>query len=221
MRLSLACLRWLRDRWELPLSFLTSMADPSPSSAWLSYIPHAMAGNKFRCWYNIPVRVPIPCTEGLKSHALSQVGSNQMDPSHYLHLADLGMDIRPSNIGIFCQVEKESDGYTRESVLCFDFQDGRWYHLLDELPERVKDVYRSQADSLSSTPFEIHLALLSSVVRWWSLTLSKFYEQVMSYVNIGSFFLSSFPNPLLSPPLASKLTIWSSGAPTFARPRSK
>lgn len=136
-------------------------------------------------WYILPIRAEIECTESARSHILSTSGSNQMDPSQYLHLNDVGRDIRPSKIAVYVQHETESH---QTSAICIDFQDGRWWKLAEEPFLRSKETLQQyERSKCFGEPFFIHLLLLTSVSQWWKSALLRFNKQLIAYVRSTSF----------------------------------
>jgi hypothetical protein len=131
-------------------------------------------------WYTVPLRAAIPCTEDERSHALSAAGSNQMDPSKYLHLGDCEVDIRPSKIVMYCQ---HSSTCHTTTVLCIDFQDGRWCDLAAEPFRRTRDSLKSaQALKRPDCWDTSHLVVLTSAVNWWRAALRAFSNQLIAHV---------------------------------------
>lgn len=154
-------------------------------SAWSGSIPERPDANGgYTCWYTIPVRVAVDCTGGRTPHALSDAGSNQMNPSNYLHLEDLKSDIRPSILAIYYQ---RGQGRGGERAVCVNFQDGRWPKFVQEPGQRMKEVLESAAGpdsgATSSCQFTVHLVLFSSAAAWWSQALESFNHQVIEYVS--------------------------------------
>lgn len=157
------------------------------------YLPCGRGSRLFRssegsemidCWYILPVRVQVRCTDTQGSHALSAAGSNQMDPFHYLHLSDEGLDIRGSHIGIYV---KHDLTMGRNTVLSISFQDGRWSRIVEEPPNRIKEAMEdSQGHQCSDDPLFVHLIYFTSALRWWNNVLDSFNNQLIAHVRIGT-----------------------------------
>ncbi|KAK4451010.1 hypothetical protein QBC34DRAFT_296159, partial [Podospora aff. communis PSN243] len=177
LRISELALRWLLVRFEVLPSFISSLLhqDCPPRFHEFTLRGHATS-HVF--WYNLPIRVAVPCVEEQASHTLSQAGSNQTNPGTYLHLNDMGLDIRSSRIIVYCRKE----GSTCQCV-CFDFQDGRWPTLVEEPYGRMKETLQhSQSRGLCQHSASMHLTILSSSVRWWTTALSRVKEQLICHV---------------------------------------
>jgi len=182
LRISPSTLRGLLSYFEIPPTFVRAL-----SGDGLAFLPYQSRLLSVRAhpvldvWYILPVRAEVECTEGIKSHGLSRAGSNQMDPSQYLHLNDVGKDVRPSRIALYLQHDTESH---RTSAICVDFQDGRWWDLAEEPFLRARETLQRRAHSTShGGTFFIHLLLFTSVCRWWRTALSCINQQIIAYVS--------------------------------------
>ena len=134
-------------------------------------------------WFTLPIRAAIPCTEKEKSHALSSAGSDQINPAQYLHLEACGVDIRPSKIVTYFHRDQRSQS---TSIICLDFQDGRWYDIAEEPVSRTREVLRAASNFKGlEYPFFMHSILLTSAIRWWKTVLNCFNRQLIEYV--GTF----------------------------------
>jgi hypothetical protein len=147
-------------------------------------------------YYTLPIRTAIPCTESAVSHALSAAGSNQMNPSQYLHLDNRGVDIRPSKIFIYCS----HDAVRRAAkIVAVDFQDGRWFDLAEEPYNRTKEVLGasrlasggdgSGQDGIAVQCAFVHFVMLTSAAAWWRAALEHFNNQIIEYVSLSRRFL--------------------------------
>ena len=125
-------------------------------------------------WYTLPVRTASPCFDEEGGHALSVIGSNQMDPTGYLHLTDMVHDIRPSKIGVYSWYGDKSC-----RMMIIDFQDGRLHELAEEPYLKIREASQSIRDSGS---LDLHVVLLSSSARWWRHALSRLKKQLLHYV---------------------------------------
>ncbi|ORY10139.1 hypothetical protein BCR34DRAFT_655466 [Clohesyomyces aquaticus] len=133
-------------------------------------------------WYTIPVRVSIPCTDQTISHTLTTAGSNQTDPSQYLHLASAKIDIRPSRIVVYSRFIIET---STTKVLCFDFQDGRWVDYADEPFIRAKETLkRAEFHGLCADKHFIHVLMHSSAIIWWQESLNAYNRQLIEHEKV-------------------------------------
>ena len=127
-------------------------------------------------WYFIPVRVQVPCSDKQRSHAMSTTGSNQMNPFHYLHLPDMEVDIRGSQIAVYILHNTHTDATT---AICFNFMDGRWAKIVQEPQNRISEVLKDSRTP--SDPTFVHLVYLTTVARWWNNALHSVNEQLLAY----------------------------------------
>ena len=131
-------------------------------------------------WYTIPVRIITPCTDQRVSHSLSAAGSNQTDPSQYLHLENAGIDIRPSRIVLYSHYNIQ-DSSVR--VFCFDFQDGRWVDYANEPYTRAKETLkRTQVQKTCANRYFVHVLMHSSAIVWWQDALNAYNRQLIEHV---------------------------------------
>lgn len=149
------------------------------------YLP---SGRGFRCykdtaspqnwrqWYFLPVRVQVPCSDKQRSHATSTTGRNQMNPFHYLHLPNMEVDIRGSQIAIHISHDTQKEATT---VICFNFIDGRWAKLVEEPQARISEALRDPRTPRD--PMFVHLVCLTSIARWWNHALHSVNEQLIAY----------------------------------------
>lgn len=191
LRISKLSFRRLLSHFEVPPAFIKPML--STSLASLSYHHRKLTVRKrpiIDFFYVLPVRVAVTCDEVERSHILSSAGSNQMNPSQYLHLTDVHRDIRPSKIAVYLQ---HDEACHQTSTICIDFQDGRaeYSDFADEPLLRAREVLqRATRAKNCEDPFFIHLVLLTSVAEWWRCALMWFNAQLIVYVRLV-FLLSS------------------------------
>lgn len=180
LRMTGSAFRAMLSHFEVPPAFVWSLSRPElPFSHGHRCQETRPAGVVRHLWYILPVRVQVACTDKKKSHALSTAGSNQMDPSHYLHLNDVEVDIRGSHIGLFSQFNEKTQV---TSVMCVNLQDGRWKQIAEEPQRRVREVLEHAASrKKAEDPFFVHLILFTSVARWWSNALSGFNDQLIAH----------------------------------------
>jgi hypothetical protein len=181
LRITGRAFRAVLSHFEAPPAFLWALSKPDLPFSHGQVRQESSTGTIRHLWYILSVRTQVSCTNKERSHALSAAGSNQLDPSHYLHLDNAEVDIRGSQIGLYWQYD-ESTGAT--SVLCLNLQDGRWKKIAEEPQKRTAEVLQHAGpQGEAKCPFFIHLVLFSSVVRWWSNVLSGFNEQLMAHVS--------------------------------------
>ena len=181
LRISSLEFRRLLSHFEIPPTFLSSLLSQDLPPGLCSQVGVKLGPRTFsNWWYTIPVRAAIPCTENEKSHALSAAGSNQMNPSQYLHLHACGVDVRPSKIVIFFHHDLVSHS---TSVICIDFQDGRWHEIAEEPINRaIEAINAARQLRRDEHPLFIHLIMLTSAARWWGTALESFNVQLIQYV---------------------------------------
>jgi hypothetical protein len=109
-------------------------------------------------------------------------GVTRWIPFHYLHLQDGGIDIRGSQIDVFCQYDFDRH---KASFLCVSLQDGRWSRLVEEPLRRVQESlqHRPRSGEIHD-PFGVHVVYLTSILRWWNNTLDSFNDQLISHVRV-------------------------------------
>jgi hypothetical protein len=184
LRISKIAFRSLLSIYEIPPAFVSSMMSTSFASLPFQHRQLALPKSKvLDFFYILPVRAGLECTDGSRSHVLSSAGSNQADPSEYLHLSDVSRDIRPSKIAVFSQHNEETHQTT---TICVDFQDGRWSDLAEEPLLRTKEVLgNTKRAKKNESPFFFHLLLLTSVAEWWRRALIFFNAQLIACVCIA------------------------------------
>ena len=180
--------RRLMSYLEVPPAFLTSLLSQDLPPGPCNCMEMKLSGRAFsRWWYTVPVRAAIPCTDNQKSHALSTAGSNQMNPSQYLHLSASGIDIRPSKIIVYFHHNLISHS---TSIICIDFQDGRWHELAEEPMKRAKETTDAAVHlKRAEHPFFMHLIIITSAARWWRSALEAFNHQLIQYVSEHEFII--------------------------------
>jgi len=179
LRISGWAFRYLVSHYQVPPSFVTSVAR-FYQPAGKSFQIRTLSEKVFCYWYHLPVRVQVHCTETQRGHASSTAGSNQMDPVHYLHLPDMGLDIRGSQISLFFRHDIDVNMTT---AICVNYQDGRWSALVQEPENRLQECFEHPTNFRSmKNPLFIHLVYLTSVTRWWDNVLSSFNDQLIAHV---------------------------------------
>ena len=181
LRISGLEFRRLLSNFEVPPTFLSSLLSQNLPPGLCSQVEVKLGRRSFsNWWYTVPVRAAIPCTENERSHALSAAGSNQMNPSQYLHLHACGVDVRPSKIVILSHHSLISHS---TSIICIDFQDGRWHEIAEEPTNRAREaVYAAKQMKRDEHPIFMHVIVLSSATRWWRTALESFNVQLIQYV---------------------------------------
>lgn len=130
-------------------------------------------------WYSIPVRVQVKCTEPRLRHASSTGGSNQMDPFHYLHLADHDTDIRGAKIFLYFSHRPSSKS---TSVIAINMLDGRWPKTVEEPQKRIRGILNNtDRANLSDDACFIHLVYFTIILKWWTNALESVDSQLISY----------------------------------------
>lgn len=123
----------------------------------------AAEGAFYGFWYFLPVRVQVECTDRNKGHASSTAGNNQIDPFHYLHLPDSGVDLRGSTVAICSQYSVQMGAATN---IVINFMDGRWSRAAEEPQKRIAEVLSHYAKAPKNRPTcFMHAVYLSSVIR--------------------------------------------------------
>ncbi|EXJ80934.1 hypothetical protein A1O3_07222 [Capronia epimyces CBS 606.96] len=178
---------------EIPYSFalcLTQLHLPygnGSSTAYKGTHTHGKVRASYHdTWYILPVRVQYKCSDRRQNHATSNARNNQMDPLHFLHLQDVGVDIRSSHIAILSRHYLEEGG---QMTLVFNFMDGRWSHAADEPRKRLHEIHewstRGDGDldpnSVKHHPLNAHFIYFTSAMRWWTNALSSVNEQLIAY----------------------------------------
>lgn len=177
LRISVEALRLLTSRYYVCPAFLLSLSRfYFPNGPGFRHYEGARGKMGWNQWYFLPIRVQVPCTEEKRSHATSSTGSNQMNPFHYLHLADEKVDIRGSQIAVYLCHDIRVDATT---VIAFNFMDGRWPQIVEEPQIRMAETLKHP--NVSPGPMFVHLVFLTTVVRWWNNALHSVNEQLIAY----------------------------------------
>ncbi|KAH8743418.1 hypothetical protein BGZ57DRAFT_980425 [Hyaloscypha finlandica] len=124
-----------------------------------------------------------------------------MNPLNYLHLSHPDVDIRGSHIAIQFRFHVETK---TSSTVVLNFQDGRWWKVIEEPISRIKESMTVASRSNSGhDPFHTQAVFLTSALRWWSNALNGFNDQLIAYEESllieqqpldGSFKLNSETN---------------------------
>ena len=148
-------------------------------------------------WYLLPVRTQFKCNDKGSAHIASTAGSNQMNPFYYLHLADMELDIRGSQIAIFCRYD---DVGTTMTAVVLNFMDGRWSKSVLEPKKRLMHGYEGLTTAQRpSDPFYLHLVYFSSALRWWTNALGGIDHQLIRYVSRPKPFVQAVRQSLIHP----------------------
>jgi hypothetical protein len=102
-----------------------------------------------------------------------------MNPFNYVHLEDVGEDIRGSHIAIYVRQLPECNG---SISLCVNFLDGRFRNLIYMPIKRLRDTLRGSV----ADPWRAYTLYLDLVLEWWSDVLYTFNNQLIDEV---SFFI--------------------------------
>lgn len=107
-----------------------------------------------------------------------------MNPFYYLHLADVELDIRGSQIAIFCRYDSEGEIIT---AVVLNFMDGRWSKSVLEPKRRIKEGWEmwscDSKERVEKNPFYVHLVYFTSALRWWTNALGSVNDQLIAYVS--------------------------------------
>lgn len=180
LRISKEAFRTLIFRFQICPSFVLAVSQHYlPSSQFSAFLSPPQYANFSEIWYLLPVRIQVKCTDQRRAHATSPTGSNQMNPFHYLHLEDTGVDIRGSRIAIFfryCKTRKCS------KLVAVNFMDGRWSKPVEEPKMRIMESLQFPQLLTEDDHFFPHVIYASSVLRWWINALTSVHDQLIIYV---------------------------------------
>lgn len=177
LQLSPEALRLLASTYCMPPSFLLALSR--------YYLPHGRGFRRYEDadgilfwnqWYFLPFRVQVPCTDEEGGHEGSTIGSNQMNPFHYLHLHDEKVDIRGSHIAV-CLCHNGRDNSTMVAI--FNLMHGRWPKIVEEPQHRLLEAL--EHPNVPFDPMFVHLVLITTIVRWWNNALHSVNEQLIAY----------------------------------------
>ncbi|KIW87110.1 uncharacterized protein Z519_12221 [Cladophialophora bantiana CBS 173.52] len=102
-----------------------------------------------------------------------------MDPRHYLHLLEVRVDVRGSQIAILCEFLQNEPG---SATIVFNFMDGRWSRSVEEPQRRLEESVKiADGLSLAVDPLFIHSIFFTSSHRWWMSSLSSINDQLITY----------------------------------------
>lgn len=183
LRISGPAFKFLLSHLEAPPAFVAAVSR-FYQPAGRGYRSHQAEKNSkvVDFWYMLPVRVQVECTDTKLGHTRSTAGSNQMDPFHYLHLPNEAVDIRGSQIAVYCKTDTST---MKTTLLCISFQDGRWSRSVEEPQRRIREVLQDfEHMNCAEDPFFIHLVFLTSALRWWNNALQSFNNQLIVHVCI-------------------------------------
>jgi hypothetical protein len=140
----------------------------------------------FDYWCIIPFRVRTTCREGNsdKIHANSIAGANQMNPFYYIHLEDVGEDIRGSHIAIYL---RRCSKYSNGVALCVNFLDGRYRNLINMPIDRLDTSFQSPLDAPNASSWSVCVVYLNLILEWWSDVLYTFNNQLIEEVSLSLF----------------------------------
>ncbi len=185
LRISKVALEHTISTWDIPLDFVFALSRFFlPSGRRFSSTFSGLGCNGGDCWFILPVRIQVLCTDTRDGHVTSRMGSNQMNPFHYLHLPDQKVDIRGSQIALSFRY---TDGDRATNMLAVNFIDGRWPKIVQEPEKRIKEILSDNGQSHNrADPFFIHLVYLTSIMRWWTNALNSIHQQLIAYVSAES-----------------------------------
>ncbi|ERF73686.1 hypothetical protein EPUS_00939 [Endocarpon pusillum Z07020] len=178
LRISVSALRLLLSYLEAPPAFVAAVSRFGQPAGRGYRAPQTIGKAKtIDFWYLLPVQIQVECTENALGHARSTAGSSQMDPFHYLHLPDEKVDIRGSQIAVYCSTNLST---MKTTSLCIGFQDGRWSRSVKEPQRRIKEALKHfEHLHCADDPFFIHLVYITSALRWWNNALDSFNNQLI------------------------------------------
>lgn len=137
--------------------------------------------DEFELWFILPVRLQVQCSDKRRGHTESTAGNNQMDPFHYLHLPDAGVDVRGSPIAMFFRFSLVRGTST---ILTINFMDGRWSKPATESKRRMKEILDATSAGRESDIYAPLFVQISSVLKWWNNTLTSVHEQLVTCVSV-------------------------------------
>lgn len=177
LQISGEALRELASRYFMPASFMHALSRYYfPQGRGFRRYESTRPARLWNQWYFLPFRVQVPCTDEQRSHAASSTGSNQMNPFHYLHLADEKVDIRGSQIAVYLCHDEQEDNST---VIACNFMHGRWPKVVEEPQTRILEALENP--NVPNDPMYVHLVFFTTVVRWWNNALHSVNEQLIAY----------------------------------------
>ncbi|KAF2802175.1 uncharacterized protein BDZ99DRAFT_429058 [Mytilinidion resinicola] len=101
-----------------------------------------------------------------------------MDPFYYIHLKEVGEDIRGSHIAIYIHHDQSSKS---TSVVAVNFQDRRWTHFINTPFSSVREELRIA--KLQPDPLCAHVAYLNNLIMWWNDVLYTFNRELIAEEN--------------------------------------
>jgi hypothetical protein len=184
LRLSDESFRLLQSKFQFSLTFISSLANLHKPLQKSIPCSSQADGTPFNYWVIFPVRVQVQCFNKKKSHVASTAGRSQMNPLNYLHLSGPGIDIRGSHIAIHYRFNAEAKV---GSTVVFNFQDGRWWKVIEEPVSRIKESMTHASRNGGGSehdPFHTQAVFLTSALRWWGNALNSFNDQLIAYVSL-------------------------------------
>lgn len=128
--------------------------------------------------YNLPVRLPVSCTDTNLGNVTGTAGSRHMIPHDDLHLAVVGVDLLGSTIMVFLRHDTK---HQTVSALVVNFMDGRWGQLAQTPQELMERALR--IDGTNNNEGHVRAIALDTVVRWWQKSIESIDKQLRVHVS--------------------------------------
>jgi hypothetical protein len=194
LRLSANSFHLLQNKFQFSPTFISSLTNLHKPLQRSIPCNSTTDGTTFNYWVILPVRVQVQCLNKKKSHVASTAGRSQMNPLNYLHLSHPDVDIRGSHIAIHFSFHVETK---TSSTVVLNFQDGRWWKVIEEPISRIKESMTVASRSNSGhDPFHTQAVFLTSALRWWSNALNGFNDQLIAYVCFTPYYCETVLNIL-------------------------
>jgi hypothetical protein len=173
----------LINKLRLPVSFVSAVCQNyQPCRTGFRHIGEQNGIPSWDFWALIPFRVRVPCKRvDSESIHISSAGTNQMNPYNYVHLKDVGEDVRGSHVAIHVRHNGPAKSTT---VLAITFLDERFQFLLDiPLKRLTASVEAKDSDFKTDDGLFTILTYLDVIVEWWNDVFYCFNEQLVDEVS--------------------------------------
>lgn len=182
LRLSKQAFHYLIYQLEIAPAFVFSLSRYYlPNGRGYRQLTHSTGGVVQHLWCFLPIRVQSRCVDEGQGHATSTAGSNQLNPLHYLHLEQPGVDIRGSQIALYARfIPKKKSS----CVLAICLLDGRWKKIVQQPQSRIDESLRivdPRSREVLENPFFVFVIYLTTALEWWINALHSFDEQLIAH----------------------------------------
>jgi hypothetical protein len=184
LAISNKALKFLINYLGLPASFVSAICQNyQPCGTGFRMLTTNEAMRSWDYWALIPFRVRDICkqVESERIHT-SSAGKNQMNPYNYIHLKDVGEDIRGSHVALHVHYDDRTKLTTAFSIT---FLDDRFKNLIDMPLKRLEASMQANGHEFRTDDgLLVHMTYLNVIVDWWNDVFYSFNEQLVQEVEL-------------------------------------